>query len=282
MSYGGSQYGPRRPRQDLSARLMLAAVIALVAIIGYYSKQAVNPVTGEKQVVGMSEEEEIALGLQAEPEMEQQFGGIHRDRRACAHVDQVGARLLKAFNSDIEEKGRKNPYRFKFHLLADDKTINAFALPGGQVFITFALYDRLETEGQLAGVLGHEVGHVISRHGAQQLAKQQLTQGLVGAAGAAGGTIDSVRMAQAVGQMVNLKYGRGDELEADQWGVKLMAQAGYDPRAMLGVMKILGEASQGGPPEFLSTHPKPANREVYIEEVLKKMFPKGVPSGLEP
>ncbi len=97
------------------------------------------------------------------------------------------------------------------------------------MFITFALYDRLKTEGQLAGVLGHECGHVISRHGAQQLAKQQLTQGLVGAAGTAGGTVDSVRMAQAIGQLVSLKYGRGDELEADQWGVKLMAQAGYDP-----------------------------------------------------
>lgn len=282
MSYGDYSYGPRQQRQGVKARLVLAAIIALVAIIGYYTQQAENPVTGERQKVAMTPDEEIALGLQAEPEMEQQFGGIHGDRKACAHVDRVGARLLKAFNSTIEEKGHKNPYRFKFHLLADGKTINAFALPGGQVFITFALYDRLETEGQLAGVLGHEVGHVISRHGAQQLAKQQLTQGLVGAAGAAGGTVDAARMAQAVGQLVNLRYGRGDELEADEWGVRLMAQAGYDPRAMLGVMRILEEASQGGPPEFLSTHPKPANREAYIEEVLKKEFPKGVPSGLEP
>ncbi len=91
------------------ARLVLAAIIALVAIIGYYSQQAENPITGEKQKVAMSTDEEIAIGLQAEPEMEQQFGGIHDDPRACAHVDQIGARLLKAFNVVIEEAGAKEP-----------------------------------------------------------------------------------------------------------------------------------------------------------------------------
>jgi predicted Zn-dependent protease len=124
---------------------------------------------------------------------------------------------------------------------------------------------------------------VLARHGAQQLAKQQLTQGLVGAAGVAGGSADSARMAQAIGEMVNMKYGRGDEVQADEWGVKLMADAGYDPRAMLGVMKILDRVSQGdSQPEFLSTHPKPANRERYIEEVIKREFPNGVPPGLKP
>lgn len=112
------------------------------------------------------------------------------------------------------------------------------------------------------------------------MAKQQLTQGLAGAAGVAGGGYDSARMAQAIGQMVNMKYGRKDELESDLWGVRLSALAGYDPRAMIGVMDILDEASQGGPPEMMSTHPKPANRKAYIERVLKREFPNGVPQGL--
>jgi predicted Zn-dependent protease len=258
--------------------------LALFAYISYVGNVQENPITGEKQRVAMDPEQEVAMGLQAAPEMAAQFGGLERDPRARAMVEQMGARLLEALDQVLVSKGRQNPYRFQFHLLADPKTINAFALPGGQVFITNALFRRLETEGQLAGVLGHEVGHVLMRHSAQRLAKEKLTQGLVGAAGVAGGSVDSARMAMMVGQMINMKYGREDELESDKWGVLLSAQAGYDPRAMLGVMRILDEATGGGggPPEMMSTHPKPANRAAYIEGVLKEVFPQGIPEGLSP
>lgn len=264
-------------------RLAIAAVVAAISLISYFSISEQNPITGESQRVGLSTEQEIALGLQAAPELTAQYRGLHPDREAQATVDRVGKRLLDALNKDLASQGRNNPYKFEFHLLRDPQTINAFALPGGQVFITAALYERLETEGQLAGVLGHEIGHVLSRHGAQQLAKQQLTQGLSGAAGIAGGDVDSARMAAAIGAMINLKYGRDAELESDQWGVRLMADAGYDPRSMAGVMKILEEASGGGgQPEFLSSHPKPANRIEYIQSVIRQEFPNGVPEGLEP
>jgi len=264
-------------------RLLIAAVIAGISLISYFSRSDKNPVTGESQRVALSRDEEIALGLQATPELTQQYRGLHPSADAQANVDKVGTRLLAGLQRQLAEQGRENPYPFEFHLLRDDQTVNAFALPGGQVFITAALYERLQTEGQLAGVLGHEIGHVLSRHGAQQLAKQQLTQGLAGAAGVAGGDYDSARMAQAVGALVNLKYGREAELESDRWGVRLMAASGYDPNAMIGVMKILEEASgSGGQPEFLSSHPKPANRVAYIEDLLQKEFPDGVPTGLEP
>jgi predicted Zn-dependent protease len=279
MSYG--QYRDDRS-SAFKMRLIIAAVIALISFVMYLGTSSNNPITGEKQRVSLSSEDEIALGLNAEPQMIQQYGGLVRDGNARAMVDRVGGRLLKALNAKLASQGRRNPYPFKFHLLADSQTINAFALPGGQVFITAGLFRDLETEGQLAGVLGHEVGHVLARHGAQQLAKQQLTQGLVGAAGVAGGSADSARMAQAIGEMVNMKYGRQDENDADEWGVKLMADAGYDPRAMLGVMKILDRASQGNKqPEILSTHPNPPNREKHIEAVIKREFPNGVPAGLE-
>ena len=94
--------------------------------------------------------------------MVQQYGGLVRDGNARAMVDRVGGRLLKALNAKLASQGRRNPYPFKFHLLSDADTINAFALPGGQVFITAGLFRDLETEGQLAGVLGHEVGHVLA------------------------------------------------------------------------------------------------------------------------
>ena len=177
-------------------------------------------------------------------------------------VEEVGRRLVR--NSDA----RKSPYvdNFHFHLLRDPKTVNAFALPGGQVFITEGLLNRLENEAQLAGVLGHEIGHVINRHSAQQMAKGQLGQLLTVAVGVgASGGDDRGRNAQIVAAMVNqmsqLQFSREDESEADHYGLKYMAEAGYDPSAMLDVMKILKQASGGKhPPEILATHPLPETR----------------------
>jgi thiol:disulfide interchange protein len=101
-------------------------------------------------------------------------------------------------------------------------------------------------------------------------------------AGSTGGDANSARMAQAVAQMVQMKYGRGDELASDKWGVRLTYLAGYDPRSMIGVMEVLDKASGGAaPPEFFSTHPKPANRVEYIKRVIAEEFPNGVPDGLK-
>lgn len=270
-------------------RLIIAAGLAIFALISYYGNPGdVNKITGEKERVALAEEkDEIALGLQAVPKMAQQHGGESRDRAACGHVADVGATLLLALQDVIAERRQEtglelvNPYEFDFHLLADPKTVNAFALPGGQVFITEALYRRLTTEGQLVGVLGHEIGHVIERHGNKRMAQQQLFSGLAAAAGTAGGDANSARIAQSVAQMVQMSYGREDELESDKWGVKLCVEAGYDPNAMVGLMRILDEASpSGGPPEMLSTHPKPANRVQYIKQVIAEMYPDGLPEGL--
>lgn len=264
-------------------RLLIALALAAVALISYFGSRSFNDVTGETQYVGITPEQEVALGLQAAPQMEQEYGGQASDQQAQAQVDQVCSRLLE--NSDA---GRTD-YPFECHLLADPETINAFALPGGQVFITAALFERLETEGQLAGVLGHEIGHVVGRHGAEHIAKAELTQGLTGAAVIAASDPDNpqggqyaAQMAILIGQLVNLKYGRDDELESDRLGVDFMADAGYDPRAMVRVMEILEASSDGArPPEFFSTHPNPENRRARIEQVIAEKFPEGVPDNLE-
>ena len=261
-------------------RAVIAVLIALFTLVSYLMKGDINPITGEKQRVGMTVNQEIALGLESRSEMAAQHGGLHEDRAARADVTRVGNLLVAALQQELSKSGKADPYQFDFHLLADDQTINAFALPGGQVFITYALYSQLQTEGQVAGVLGHEVGHVVNRHSAQRLAKMELTQGLAGAAGVAGGNRSSAQIAAMVGNLIHMKYGRGDELEADKWGVKLSVLAGYDPRAMLGVMEVLDKAGGGKQPEILSTHPKPANRKEYIEEVIHEVFPNGVPEGL--
>ena len=266
----------RRMSGNVRGRLIIALVIAAFAVLSYFGSKEYNPITDETQYVGLTPQQEIALGLQATPQMVEQHGGLDPDKRLQDYVDQIGAGLVQ--NSAAKETS----WQFDFHLLRDPRTINAFVLPGGQVFITKALLERLRTDGQLAGVLAHEIGHVIARHSAQRIAKQRLTEGLSGAVGVASGDYNAARMAAIVGQLVNMRYGRKDELESDRLGVRFMADAGYDPRAMVEVMKTLAEASSDGrAPEFFSTHPNPENRIQKIQQAIGERLPDGVPPGLK-
>ncbi len=248
-------------RSAWKLRLIIMLVIAGFSVISYLSKSSVNPVTGEKQRVSLTQEQEVAMGLQSAPEMAQQFGGLYRDERVQRQVKALGQKIVASSIAG------KSGYPFDFHVLADDKTVNAFALPGGQIFITVALLSRLQTDDQLAGVLGHEIGHVIGRHSAEHIAKQQLTQGITGAVVMGAGSYEMAQVAQMVGGLINMKYGREDELESDKFGVCFMRDAGYDPSALVGVMEILAKASGGGrQPEFASSHPSPENRIAKIQE----------------
>jgi predicted Zn-dependent protease len=265
-----------------SGRWIVALILVIISIVTYCSSKAYNPITQEEQYVSLTVDQEIALGFQTAPEMAAQFGGLHPDQEAQAMVDQIGERLV------TQTAARDTSYEFEFNLLADEETINAFALPGGPIFITVGLLNRLETEGQLAGVLAHEVGHVVARHASEHIAKAQLTQGLSGAAVIAATNPDdpnssqhAAAVASVVGQLVNMKFGRDDELESDRLGVRFMAEAGYDPRSLIRVMEILAEASEGGgPPEFFSTHPNPERRVQQIQAAIQEEFPQGVPEGL--
>jgi len=256
-------------------RLIIAALIALFALISYFGKTSLNPITGEKQRVAMTPEQEVAIGLKAAPEMAAQMGGLSQNAKARALVERVGAKLVR------ESFAAKSPYKFSFHVLADRRTVNAFALPGGPIFITEGLLGQLRTEGELAGVLGHEIGHVIARHSSERLAKQQLTQGLISAVVVGSGDYTSAQIAQVAGNMINMRYGREDELESDALGMQIAFETGYDPRSMGGVMEVLAKASGGSKqPEFASTHPAPENRQARIKEQIAKRFPSGVPDGL--
>lgn len=266
-----------------TGRIVVALVLAVVSIIGYLGSKSYNPVTGEDQYVSISPEQEIALGLQAAPELAREYGGLDLDPSKQAFLDDVCDRLIQ--NSEA----KKTDWPFECHLLADDQTINAFALPGGQVFITSALFGELETEGQMAGVMAHEIGHVVARHSSQQIAKAQLTEGLTGAVVVASydpqnpNSRAAAYMTQIIGRLVNMKFGRDDELQSDRLGVQFMAEAGYDPRALIRVMEILASSSEGvNPPEFFSTHPNPENRVSQIHQTIQEIFPQGVPTGFVP
>lgn len=259
--------------RGISSQLIMALIIAAGGLFMYLSHTEKNPITGVKQHLSISPQQEIRLGLQSAPQMAAKMGGeVSSSDPRTQEVQKIG--------NDIVSKSvaHKGPWKFQFHLLGDTKTINAFALPGGQIFITLALYDKLQTEAQLAGVLAHEIGHVIQRHAAQQMAKGELGQIFVTATGV--GLSDpnhpsrgqqAAAVASVVNQMTQLKYGRNDELEADEWGLRLMTEAGYNPKAMLQVMDILKKSvPEGHTPEMLLTHPYPENRIKQINEYLKK------------
>jgi len=256
-----------------SGRLIMAGVLVVISLVTYFGSQSINPVTKDVQHISMTPDQEIAMGLQAAPDMEGQFGGLDSNQADQQRVEKIGLSIVQG------SAAHTTPYQFDYHLLADTQTVNAFALPGGQVFITRALYDQLQSDGELAGVLGHETGHVVARHSAEQLAKSQLTQGLSGAAVIAAcdpnspnGCVAASQLAAVVGQLINLKFSRADETEADWLGVCFMNASGYNPQDMVKVMQLLQSLSQGSTtPEFLSTHPDPGNRVVAIQADIQKI-----------
>ncbi len=250
-----------RSRGSWKIRIFIGLAIVAFAFFQKCNNTETNPYTGREQHITMDSQQEIAIGLQSAPEIAQQYGGLYPDERMQAYVDAIGNKLVK------NSIARETPYQYDFHLLADDQTINAFALPGGQCFITYALFKQLN-EAQLAGVMGHEIGHVIGRHSAERIADSSFWQTLTMGASVGG---DMGGLVQGIGQNTLLKNGRGDELESDDLGVLLMIQSGYDPYEMIEVMKILKAAA--GPnrvPEFQSTHPDPENRIEKIKAAILK------------
>lgn len=259
-------------------RLAAGGIMILIALIGYYGKSQINPVTGEKQHVSLTVPDEIKLGLQSAPSMIGQMGGeVSASDPLAQLVTRIGQKVYSTSDA------RKSSYQFQFHLLNDSQTINAFALPGGQIFITKALLVRLGNEAQLAGVLGHEIGHVINRHAAVHMEKGKLGEAIT--RGVYVATSDHGQGAAMVTQQMNsllqLGFSRSDESQADEFGFQYMAQAGYDPRELLGVMAILKQVMAGGrQPELLTTHPYPEHRIERINALLKAHYPNGVPSNL--
>ncbi|QKX05565.1 M48 family metalloprotease [Aquimarina sp. TRL1] len=251
-----------RGRGGLKIRILIGVAIVAFAFIKKCNNKTLNPYTDRVQNINMSTDQEIAIGLQSAPQMANQHGGLYPDQKLQNYIDMVGRKLVNSTTA------RETPYKYEFHLLADPNTINAFALPGGQIFITYALLSRLQNEDQVAGVLGHEIGHVLGRHSAERIAEHDFWKTI--ATGASVGA-DAGGIVNQIGQNVLLGNGRDDELESDKLGVRFMIKAGYNPEEMIEVMRILKEAA--GPnrtPEFQSTHPDPDNRIEKIRDAIRE------------
>ncbi len=221
-------------------------------------------VTGKRRITLVSESQEIAMGVEADPGIVAEFG-IYNDTNLGPFVDGIGQSMVKV--------SHRPTLKFTFRLV-DSPVVNAFAVPGGFVYFTRGILAHFNDEAELAGVMGHEIGHVTAQHGVEQMTKQQLA-----GIGLLAGTILSEdfrrfgdQAQQALG-LIFLKFSRDDESESDLLGVEYSTKAGYDAQHMARFFRTISRITQqagGGPPTFLSTHPNPDNREVRVGTLAKE------------
>jgi len=261
----------------MNTRRVLLTLAVLLAGLSQIAC-TVNPATGKRSFTLLSWDDEKALGLSAAPQFTEQFGGEFSDANAQAYVDRIGERLVAQIEPGVPDLD------WQFTLL-DSDVINAFALPGGKVFLTRGLALKLTNEAEMAGVLGHEVGHVTARHANQRISAQRgfnvaLGVGAIGVA-AADSDSDVRKYGQVLvpgfavgGNLLLLKYGRDEESEADMLGMRYMHKAGYNPAAQRRVMEVLLEAGAGSARqiEWLATHPYPETRIERIDRLLAELY----------
>lgn len=250
-----------RCTRSLLAVHAAAAVMAIVT-----TACATNPATGRKEFSLMSEAQEVQLGQEMDPHVKREMG-VYEDAQLQRYVSDIGLRLARASE-------RPNlPWQFT---VVDEPAVNAFALPGGKIYVTRGILAFLHDEEQLAGVLGHEIGHVTARHSAQQYTK---------ATGAGIGLtllsifVPETRPLQGAAEtalgVLFLKYGRDDEIQADRLGVQYTGKTGWNPSGVAGMLRTLqrldeASGSRKGVPNWLSTHPAPADRVQQVQRFIEQ------------
>jgi predicted Zn-dependent protease len=242
-----------------SQRVAVALTIALVAAPPLQAQTAVALSRNK-----FTPAEDVTLGRRAADDIEDRLP-LLRDRSVNSYVASVGRRLVDAIPSNL----RHREFRYSFKVV-NVRDASAFALPGGPIYINRGMIEAARTEGELAGVLAHELSHVVLRHGTAQATKATPYQ-LGALAGAVAGALIGGRVGTVVSQGTQiglgtafLRYGRQFEREADLLGAQVMARAGYDPRQMASMFETLQRTNGSGGPEFLSSHPNPGNRQAAI------------------
>jgi predicted Zn-dependent protease len=241
-----------------------------------------NPYTGRSQLLMTSVSDEMKMGVQAYDQVKSDPKlRPSQDPREIEPVKRIAARIVEAAKrSKYAEMA--NQFQWEVTVIKDDKTANAFALPGGKMAVYTGIFPMAKTEAGLAAVMGHEVVHALARHGAERMSQNQLTNttmqvvGAVAGAAGGGGMLGQATMAAlGVGAQVGvlLPFSRKHESEADYIGILLAADAGYDPRESVALWERMGQASGGGgSSEFMSTHP---SHETRIDQ-LKKWMPEAM------
>jgi len=250
---------------------MKLRVTILLALMAGVAACATNPVTGRRELSFMSEAQEISIANESDPQIKEEMG-VYNDPELQRYVSEIGWKIAK-----ISERAHL-PWRFT---VVDVPAVNAFAVPGGGIYITRGIMPFLDNEAELAGVIGHEIGHVTARHSAQQYTRQ--ISGMVGLT-ALGIFVPAARpfgdlSAQALG-VVFLKYGRDDELQADELGARYESRLGWDPAGVPAFLSTLGRLDEAagdrrGVPNWLSTHPDPLSRVQDIQPTVQELKAAG-------
>jgi beta-barrel assembly-enhancing protease len=261
---------PRTSQMNRAQARRLLWVVVLLAIEAY--SQSGGPAFPNPGNAHMSRQDQRTLGLQAAAQVYQQMPVLPDSSPETQYIRQLGQKLVATIPSQYS-------WPFEFHVVAQ-KEINAFALPGGPMFVNIGTITAAANEAQLAGVMAHEMSHVYMQHSAKQASKAQTTGMLAGLAGAVlgaavGGTVGSLGQQgiQMGAQSLMLKYSRTDEAQADDVGAIILYKAGYNPQALADFFKTL-EAQGGNPPQWLSDHPNPGNRQQSIEKEIQNWPPK--------
>ncbi len=264
-----------RPR-----KIHLPFIAALLLL--FFASCATVPITERKTIHLVSDQELTALSLQEYSKVLKQSKLSH-DSAKVQMMRTVGGRIAKATEDLLREQGLAEDiqsYKWEFNLVEDDKTVNAWCMPGGKVVVYTGILPLTQNETGLAVVLGHEIAHAVAKHG-----NERMSQGLLAQMGGVALSValstqpaaatDLFLQAYGLGAQVGflLPYSRVQEAEADRIGLTLMAKAGYDPREAVPFWKRMNEKGGGRPPEFLSTHPAPETRikeiEAHIPEAMK-------------
>ncbi len=230
-----------------------------------------NPVTGKQEfmLLGSGYEQDISIGESTAAQVEKNLGGTVENWQVQHFVNSVG--------QTIAQRSHAPQLEFKYTVLKND-IVNAFALPGGYIYITSGMLKKFNSEAQLAAVLAHETAHVTARHAAANMSRDMLID--LGVSALATQEIDNaMRVVRVAAQLEGLHYSREQEAEADQIGLDYMVKAGYNPQAMIETMEMLERENAIRQIEFLSSHPSPQNRRQKLQNLIRH---KGyVPSGKE-
>ena len=238
------------------------ATLLRLSLVMILAGCAVNPATGRREFSLISESREIEMGREADADISATLGLVD-DPALQSYVSDIGHRLAA-----VSERPHL-PWSFK---VVDDPLVNAFALPGGFIFVTRGILANFESEAELAGVLGHEIGHITAKHSVSQMSRQQLQQIGLGVGMIFSSSVRRFGDVLGVGlQFMNLRYSRGNESESDELGVRYMTRTAYDAESMIGVFQMLAAATGGEGeriPQWQLTHPYPENRETDIRELI--------------
>lgn len=253
----------------MQRKLWITVAICL-SLLPWVGGCSTNPATGKSQFNIISTDQEISLGEEAQPAFLKDNGGEVPSPGILSYVRNMGQAL--------SAKSERPEMPWEFHVV-DSSILNAFALPGGKVFISRGLLEKLHNDASLAGVLGHEIGHVTAQHVGQRMSQALVLQGIVAGLGVAGQATNKDYLqvlgvgVQTGGSVYLLKFSRDQESQADELGVRYMSRLGYDPTGMVQVMEVLKNASSSSTLEILSTHPLPETRIDRLKKLIADQYP---------